>query len=63
MKPVAKALEETTRVEPQTPVDVRPGETFRRTDGGIPVVRLHYDVHPERNSDSHPEWKKQERAT
>ena len=48
---------------PQTAVDIMQGVSVRRTAGGIPVVRLHYSAHPERNPDQHPEWKAQERRT
>ena len=45
----------------QSEVEVRTGERIRRTEGGIAVVRLHYSVHPERNPETHPEWKTAER--
>jgi hypothetical protein len=41
----------------QTPVEVRRGLSVRRTQGGIPVARLHYSVHPKRDPETHPEWK------
>jgi hypothetical protein len=58
---VKDVLEKTRTVEPQTPVEVMRGLTVRRTSGGIPVVRLHYAAHPDRNPDMHPEWKAIER--
>jgi hypothetical protein len=58
---VSKALELTKHLPAQADVEVRPGERIRRTEGGIPVVRLHYSVHPERNPDLNPDWKKAER--
>ena len=57
----SKALEQTKNLPPQTNVEVRPGERIKRTKGGIPVVRLHYSVHPERNPDLNPDWKAAER--
>lgn len=63
MSRITEAIEEARTLAPQTPVKVRPGEILRRTSGGIPVFRLHYDAHPERNSEEHPEWKKNERNT
>ena len=61
MTDVRQALEQTREMPPQNAVEVRPGETIRRTSGGIPVVRLHYAVHPERNPETNPGWKKGER--
>jgi hypothetical protein len=58
---VLKALTKTREMPAQSEVEVRPGERIRRTSGGIPVVRLHYSVHPERNPDTCPDWKKVER--
>ena len=58
-----KALRETLALPPRQEVRIMPGLSVRRTVGGIPVVRLHYDAHPERNSEQHPEWKKMERDT
>jgi hypothetical protein len=46
---------------PQTALEVCRGLTIRRTQSGIPVARLHYSVHPERDPDTHPEWKAAER--
>ena len=42
----------------QTPVEIQHGLEVRRTEGGIPVVRLHYTAMPERNTE---EWKIQAR--
>jgi hypothetical protein len=58
---VSRLLEETKQLPPQTAREIRRGVTVRRTSGGIPVVRLHYSAHPERDPDQHPEWKQQER--
>jgi hypothetical protein len=63
MNRVAKALEELDSLPPRTSVEIGRGESIRRTMGGIPVVRLHYSVHPDRDPELHPEWKEQERAT
>ena len=62
MNPLA-ALQETKKLEAQRPVEIMTGMAVRRTIGGIPVVRLHYSAHPERNPDENPEWKAMERAT
>src|SRR5580700_3796132 len=56
-----KALAETAKLPPQTPVEVRRGVTLRRTKGGIPVWRVHYSAHPERDPELHPEWVEEER--
>jgi hypothetical protein len=61
MSLVEDALQKTKQLEAQTPVEVRRGETIRRTRGGIAVVRLHYSVHPDRDPESNPEWRKAER--
>lgn len=61
MSRVKEALEQTKQLQSQTPVDVRRGLSVRRTQGGIPVVRLHYSVHPERDPELNPEWKAAER--
>ena len=55
------ALQQTREMPAQSEVEIRPGERVRRTSGGIPVVRLHYSVHPERNPELNPDWKKAER--
>jgi hypothetical protein len=59
--PALEALKQTREMPPQNTVEVRPGETIKRTSGGIPVVRMHYAVHPERNPEDHPDWKTDER--
>ena len=59
----AQVLESLQRAAPQTAVDIMQGVSVRRTSGGIPVVRLHFACHPDRNPDEHPEWKAQERRT
>jgi hypothetical protein len=61
MEKVKEALLKTKGLAPQTPVEVRRGLTVRRTQGGIPVARLHYSVHPERDPELNPEWKASER--
>ena len=60
---VAQALERTKSLPPQTPVTVRRGLQIKRNASGIPIVRVHYSAHPERDPDTHPEWKQQERQT
>jgi hypothetical protein len=55
------ALRKTKQLPPQTPVEIQRGYTTRRTQGGIPVHRLHYSAHPERDPEAHPEWKAVER--
>lgn len=55
------ALAKARKLVPQTHVEIRPGLTVRRTDKGIPVVRLHYSVLPERDPERNPEWKVRER--
>ncbi len=57
----AKALAETAKLPPQTPVEVRRGVTVRRTTGGIAVFRYHYWCHPERDPELNPEWFREER--
>jgi hypothetical protein len=57
----AKALAETKNLPPQTAVEVGRGVTVRRTKGGIPVWHVHYSAHPDRNPETDPEWKKNER--
>src|SRR5258708_38004027 len=61
MSKALDALQKTKHLPPQTPVEIRRGYTTRRTQGGIPVHRLHYSAHPERDPETHPEWKKHER--
>ena len=57
----AKALAETKKLPPQTAVEVRRGVTLRRNKGGIPIWRVHYKAHPERDPELHPEWVRGER--
>src|SRR5438876_8284520 len=61
MSRVSEVLDALGKVGPQTPVEVRPGFTIRKTRNGIPVARLHYSVHPERDPELRPEWKARER--
>ena len=56
-----QALAKTRKLPPQTHVEIRRGVTVRRTDKGIPVVRLHYSALPERDPELNPEWKVRER--
>ena len=60
---VQHALEKSRLLPAQTIVKLPSGQSIRRTGGDIPVVRSHYSCHPERNPETHPEWKKAERAT
>src|SRR5438874_5061246 len=61
MSRVSEVLDALGKVGPQTPVEVRRGFTIRKTRNGIPVARLHYSVHPERDPELCPEWKARER--
>lgn len=45
----------------KTRAEVIRGFELRRTSGGILVAHLHYSAHPERNPETHPEWKASER--
>ena len=56
-----QALAKTRKLPPQTHVEIRRGVSVRRTDKGIPVVRLHYSALPERDPELNPEWKVRER--
>jgi hypothetical protein len=60
---VQHALETSTQLPAQTIVKLPSGQSIRRTKTGIAVVRSHYSCHPERNPETHPEWKKAERRT
>ena len=60
---VQQALEKSRRLPAQTVVKLPSGQSIRRNRGGISVVRSHYSCHPERNPETHPEWKKAERTT
>jgi hypothetical protein len=55
------ALLRTRDLGPQVAIEIQRGFTTRRTQGGIPVHRLHYSAHPERDPDLNPEWKAAER--
>lgn len=61
MSKAGEALQRTKQLPPQTPVEIQRGLTLRRTSGGIPIVRLHYSAHPERDPDFSPDWKALER--
>jgi len=61
MNRVEQALEKTKTLPAQTPVEVRKGFSIRRTKGGIPVGQLRYSAHPERDPETHPEWRRNER--
>lgn len=58
MSKTGELLAATKMIPAQTSLDVMQGVKVRRTAGGIPVLRLHYEAHPER---SDPEWKAVER--
>jgi hypothetical protein len=60
---VVQALEQSKSLPPQTPVTLRRGLQIKRTAHRILVTRVHYSAHPERDPETHPEWKKQERQT
>ena len=60
---VRQVLRQTLACKPQAPLEVRRGFTIRRTAGGIPVARLHYSAHEERDPEINPVWKEQERRT
>lgn len=51
-------LNRTKDVPPQTPLEIMQGMTVRRTQAGIPVVRIHYSAVPGRDT---PEWKEEAR--
>lgn len=53
-----QALSESKKLPAQTPVEVVRGVNVRRTQGGIPVVRIHYSAMPERDTAA---WKEQAR--
>ena len=61
MSKAKQAVRKTEELPSQTPVEIRRGVTTRRTHGGIQVTRFHYSAHPERDPESHPEWKATER--
>jgi hypothetical protein len=58
MSKAKEAVEKTRDLKPQTPVEIMHGMTVRRTEGGIPVGRIHYTAMAERNT---AEWKDQAR--
>ena len=60
MDPI-EALEQTKRLPAQTKVEIVRGLNTRRTQGGIPVHRLHYSALPQRDPEINPEWKASER--
>jgi hypothetical protein len=57
---VDKIVEQTKLLPPQSPLAIIEGLSLRRTIGSLPVLRLHYTAHPDRDSDT---WKKAERKT
>jgi hypothetical protein len=61
MSKAIAALQKTKHLPPQTEIEIQRGFTTRRTQGGIPVHRLHYSAHPERDPEMNPEWKSAER--
>lgn len=63
MKNMASAIEESKRVPAQQRVEVARGLNLRRTEGGIPVVTVHYSADPDRDPDLNPQWKKDHRKT
>jgi hypothetical protein len=58
---MSEALAETKGMEPQRSIEVVPGLHVRRTAGGIPVLRVHYSVIPERDPKLNAEWRARER--
>jgi hypothetical protein len=60
---VKDALEKTNRMPVQTQAPSARGFIIRRTGGDIPVARMHYSCHPDRDADAHPEWRQQEPRT
>jgi hypothetical protein len=58
---ILEALQETQIVAPQTKIKFGTGLHVWRTYGGIPVMRIHYAAHPDRDPEQHPEWKVAER--
>lgn len=56
-----KALEATKNLEAQQSREVCRGMEVRRTKDGIPIIRLHYSVLPERDPKLHPEWRAKEK--
>ena len=63
MNRVEQILEKTKTLPAQSVLAVRKGFSIRRTKGGIPIGRLHYSAHPERDPETHPEWRQEERKT
>jgi len=55
------ALQKLQSLPSQTSIDIFRGFSLRLTQHGIPVARLHYSAHPERDPETHPEWKAAER--
>ena len=56
-----EVLSATKNLEPQRALQVFRGMQLRRNAGGIPVLRVHYSILPERDPKLHPEWREQER--
>jgi hypothetical protein len=59
--PLDQAYGRLDALPPQTYVEMGPGLSIKRKASGVPVMRIHYDAIPERNSGLHPEWKERER--
>src|ERR1035438_5580224 len=60
---VLSVLEQSKKLAPQTPLNVRRGMQIRRTAGGIPVIRHHYSADPTRDPEINPLWKEHERRS
>lgn len=60
---VEKTLARLAASEAQRSIEVQRGIQYRYTKGKILVGRLHYSAHPERDPETNPHWKVQERRT
>jgi hypothetical protein len=58
---IKEALLKTKNLPPQTVIEIARGISLRCNRGGIPIMRVHYSAHPERDPDIQPEWKAAER--
>ena len=56
-----RVLNTTKVLAPQRALDVCPGLQVRRLTGGVPVLRVHYSVLPERDPKLNPQWRVKER--